>query len=65
MQFTVNGEKTPLEGTQTVSNLITRLQLEGKIAVEINREILPRSQYSEHIIQDGDIIEIVHAIGGG
>jgi sulfur carrier protein len=33
--------------------------------MEVNLEILPRSQYAEHTFADGDRIEIVHAVGGG
>jgi sulfur carrier protein len=36
-----------------------------KVAVEVNREIVPRSLHAQRIVRDGDHIEIVHAIGGG
>ena len=36
-----------------------------KVAVEVNREIVPRSQHAQRILSEGDRIEIVHAIGGG
>lgn len=65
MQVTINGETTPLENIETVTALIEHLELEGKIAVEINREILPRSLFTDHRLKEGDVIEIVHAIGGG
>jgi len=38
---------------------------ERKVAVEINREIVPRSMHAERIIHDGDKVEVVHALGGG
>ena len=65
MQVIINGEKTFLEGVRTVENLIEYLELEGRLAIEINREIIPRSDFDSHLVNDGDIIEIVHAIGGG
>ena len=35
------------------------------VAVEINREIVPRSAHAQHIVRDGDKVEIVEAMGGG
>ena len=36
-----------------------------KVAVEVNREIVPRSLHAQRTVRDGDRVEIVHAIGGG
>lgn len=50
----------------TLQDLVEQLQLTGKrIAVEVNLEIVPRSQHSGYQLQPGDRVEIVHAIGGG
>jgi len=50
----------------TAAQLIEILDLSNKrLAIEANLEIVPRSQFEEHIFQDGDKIEIVQAIGGG
>lgn len=65
MQVTINGEQTTLTDVRTVDDLIHNLELDGRIAVEINRQIVPRSKFSSYLLNDGDIIEIVHAIGGG
>ena len=65
MLVTINGEQTNLDDVMTVSGLIEHLDLEGRIAVEVNREIIPRSQFNQFTINNGDIIEIVRAIGGG
>lgn len=35
------------------------------VAVEINREIVPKSMHARHLVRDGDEVEVVHAIGGG
>jgi len=52
--------------SSSLQDLVDRLQLTGKrIAVEVNLEIVPRSQHSDHLLQAGDRVEIVHAIGGG
>ena len=65
MQLSINGEKTTLEDVATITELLDHLSLQGKIAIEINREIVPRSQFNKYQLNDGDLIEIVHAIGGG
>jgi sulfur carrier protein len=49
-----------------VARLIEELELEGKrIALERNGEIVPRSQFDEIALADGDALEIVVAVGGG
>lgn len=65
MLVTINGKQTNLDAVTTLAGLIDRLKLEGRIAVEVNLEIVPRSQFDQYVIHDGDVIEIVHAIGGG
>lgn len=65
MLVTINGEETTLTRVRTVADLVKYLDISGRIAVEINREIVPSNEFDSHVIQDGDIIEIVHAIGGG
>jgi len=62
----VNGESHELSGDKKVAYIIDNLGLTGKrIAVELNQEILPFDQYQNQTLQDGDKLEIVHAIGGG
>lgn len=66
IQITVNGEPRSVAPDLTAAQLIDLLELGGRrLAMEINREILPRSQYAGHRLSDGDRIEIVQAIGGG
>ena len=66
MQILVNDEPKELPGQATLADLIAEMELTGKrIAVEINAEIVPRSQHGETRLNDGDQVEIVHAIGGG
>ena len=66
MQIQLNGEPHALDREQTVAELIDALGLgRRRIAVELNEDILPRSQHGETRLADGDRIEIVHAIGGG
>jgi sulfur carrier protein len=66
MRLTVNGEPLELEGPVTVRQLVERLKFDdGPVAVECNREIVPRAQHTAHLLADGDVVEIVHFVGGG
>ncbi len=65
MQIIVNGETKNLNQPVTVADLLNEMNLEGRIAVELNREILPRSQFDTYQVSNGDVLEIVRAIGGG
>lgn len=64
--ITINGEPKQLQAGCTVAQLIESLQLTGKrLAVERNQEIVPKSHHGQVVLQDADVLEIVHAIGGG
>lgn len=66
MQIQVNGEPRDVPDGFTAEALLELLGLAGRrVAMEVNREILPRSEYATHRFADGDRIEVVHAIGGG
>ncbi len=66
MKIQVNGDNREYGDGATVADVIADLGLAGKrIAVELNKEILPFTQHSSHALQDGDRLEIVQAIGGG
>ena len=66
VRIQINGTERSMQEGTTVSALIQMLALtERKIAVEINREIVPQSQHEETCLCDGDKIEIIEAIGGG
>jgi len=65
MQIQVNGESRQVGDQSTVGDLLSLLGLTGRLAVEINGEIVPRGQHSGYHLRDGDRIEIVRAIGGG
>ncbi|KAF0811087.1 thiamine biosynthesis protein ThiS [Alcanivorax sp. S71-1-4] len=65
MQLQVNGDSLEFEG-RTISDLLARLEIHGRrLAVEVNRDIIPKSEHAAYALNDGDIVEIVHAIGGG
>jgi thiamine biosynthesis protein ThiS len=62
----VNGAAQKFAGPLSVLGLVQALGLDTrKVAVELNREIVPRSTYAQAGLRDGDVLEIVHFIGGG
>ena len=66
MRIIVNGIDQHAPEAETCAALLGRLGLAGKrLALEVNQEIVPRSQYAQHRLRADDRIEIVHAIGGG
>ncbi|WP_290786309.1 sulfur carrier protein ThiS [Halomonas sp.] len=66
MQIQLNGEARTLAPDSTVAALVESLGLAGRrIAVEVNEEIVPRSEHAATHLVEGDRVEVVHAIGGG
>lgn len=62
----LNGEPHPVDEETTVAALVTALGLAPQqVAVEKNREIVPRSAYTQTCLRDGDRLEIVTFVGGG
>lgn len=62
----VNGEPRDVPRGCTVSELLGLLDLTGRrVAVALNREVVPRSTYADVAIEAGDRIEILEAVGGG
>ncbi len=65
MEVLLNGDPHSIDQSCTIQNLIRDLNLDGKFAIEINQNIIPRSKYLDIKLHAGDKIEIVQAIGGG
>ena len=66
MQLTINGEARTVPDGLSVRALIEHLGLtEGPVAVEKNREIVPRAEHESTPLASGDVVEIVHFVGGG
>ena len=61
----INGEKIEKEEITLSSYLEENKINPQRIAVELNGEILPKSQYDNTVLKDGDIVEIVNFVGGG
>jgi thiazole synthase len=65
VKLTINGE-TKDSGAGTLAALVESLGMKSdRVAVELNREIVPRGQWAETKLTDGDRLEIVHFVGGG
>lgn len=66
LSLTVNGEPRRIAAGATIAQLVESLELNPlKVAVERNGEIVPRSTLAEVVLGDGDVLEIVHFVGGG
>lgn len=66
MKIILNGQEKPLAAPITVAALLAEMGLaERRVAVEVNREIVPRSRHGELELKDNDRVEVVFAIGGG
>ena len=66
MEIFLNGKTQQIENDCHIAALIKQLNIENKrLAVEVNLEIVPRSQFESHVLSAGDKVEIVQAIGGG
>jgi len=62
----INGQQQQLPASISVTNLLDTLGMTGKrVAVELNGDIVPRSQHEQTLLNDADQLEIVVAVGGG
>jgi sulfur carrier protein len=62
----LNGEPYPLSGDTRLTELLERLKMRrGRVAVEINREIVPKADYDATVVRIGDQVEIINFVGGG
>ncbi len=65
MRLVINAEEREL-AISTLESLIAELGMQAdRVAVELNREIVPRARWSATTLQEGDRLEIVHFVGGG
>jgi thiamine biosynthesis protein ThiS len=66
MKICVNGESRELDGPMSMAHLVELLKMPPlRIAVERNKQLVPRARYAETALADGDVIEIVTLVGGG
>ena len=64
--MTVNDEPQTLPDGATVADLVTALGLGARrIAVEVNRSVVPHAAYPSTALREGDTVEVIHFVGGG
>jgi sulfur carrier protein len=62
----LNGDPYPIDGQLQLLALLDRLKMrQGRVAVEINREIVPKANYAQTVIKPGDNVEVINFVGGG
>lgn len=66
MKIELNGDARAFDQATTLEALLVLEGLvERRVAVEVNGDIIPRGRHGTHVLQEGDRVEIVHALGGG
>jgi thiamine biosynthesis protein ThiS len=66
MKLQINGEARDFNPPLTLAGLVEQLDMKAdRVAVELNRNIVPREQWLGTSLADGDRLEIVHFVGGG
>jgi len=69
MKLQINGEERDFPNSPSpfsLSALVEQLGMKpDRVAVELNRDIVPRGRWNETILHDGDRLEVVHFVGGG
>lgn len=66
MKIRINGEDREIAAGLNLGGLLESLQIRpGRVVVERNREIVPRDSFGSTLLNEGDVVEIVHFVGGG
>jgi len=66
MQIYLNGQPLDIAAPISLTQLLDQQGFaQRRVAVEVNHSIVPKSRHGEHLLEDGDKVEIVHALGGG
>lgn len=66
IQITVNGRSVEIESSMTVEQLLETVDVPPNyLAVEINANVVPREDYTTHLVGPGDEVEVVTLVGGG
>jgi thiamine biosynthesis protein ThiS len=66
MNLIINGEDRQFDSALTISALVDRLGMKpDRVAVELNRQLIPRERWATTQLADDDRLEIVHFVGGG
>ena len=66
IRIQLNGQSKALEDSLTIEHLVRLLELKNpNIAVALNYDVIPRSEFQKVTVKDGDKIEIIRPVGGG
>jgi thiamine biosynthesis protein ThiS len=66
MHITVNGKPREITAPASVTDLLAQLDLHPQaVVVELNRKIIRRPELADTSLSDGDVVELVHFVGGG
>lgn len=66
MMIRLNGESYQAPEGITIQGLLEELQVHaGRVAVEVNLEVVRRAWFDRHVLRDGDAVEVVNFVGGG
>jgi sulfur carrier protein len=66
VQINVNGQSRSVADGMSVRNLLEQLRLDTQhVAVEVNQQLVPRRDHEQHLLQEGDVVEVVTLVGGG
>ena len=66
IEIILNGEKREVPTSSSLEDLVSELGLErNRIAIELNLQIVTRQRWMQHLLQNGDQVELVHFVGGG
>ena len=66
MQISINGQQRTVHQSTTLMELVQQLELNPRqVAIEVNRELVPRGEHAQHRLSEGDVLEIVTLAGGG
>jgi len=66
MQIVLNGATTDIQEGTSISDMLAELGFQDQlIAVEVNQEVIPRGEHISFILSSRDVVEIIHAVGGG
>jgi len=66
MKLQINGEEKTFDSPLTLASLVETLAMKAdRVAVELNRDIVPRDRWASTHLAEGDKLEVVHFVGGG
>ena len=65
MRLKLNGKERDVAGVTNLEELVAALAIHRMIVVEHNGRIVPKERYADTRLQEDDVLEIVHMVGGG